>query len=156
MNRTLLNRVIAGDQEAVAGFGEAEHCAVIDWRDDFDEIVAAVAPFLPEGYVTVRHDGEDACQLLVRGKAPGPISLSPGVRQETHFQSINDALKPEFELRQFRPFDGDSYSLFVAPSSLWSEIEAAHPHAVERLFLPIDRLVAYRRKGYLARLFSKP
>lgn len=106
MNRAFLQRVLEGDHEAQALFGEAENCAVIDWRDGAAEVVTAIAAFLPKGQLT--------------------------------------------------PMDGDSYSVFVAPRSMWSNIESAHRQATERLFLNTQRLAAYLSKGYLARLFSKP
>ena len=156
MNRALLDGVLHGGVDAFAAFGDAEHCAVIDWRDGPAEIVAAVASFLPPNHLTLGRHSETECELVVTAKAPKSVLLSPAAKQEMLLLAINEALQPEFELRQFRPFDGDGYSIFVAPRSVWSEIQRAQPQAVDRLFLTMERLAAYWRRGYFARLFSKP
>lgn len=156
MDRALLERVLHEDPESIALFGESDHCAVIDWRDGPEDIVGAIAPFLPEGYLSVSRSGEGTGALLVRGKPPRPVTLAPRPKQEPWLLILNEALAPEFELRQFRPFDGDGYSVFVAPTVLWREIEESHAAATERLFLSARRLALHWSKGYLARLFSKP
>lgn len=156
MNQHLLQRVLEGDEEAVALFGAAENCAVIDWRDGPTEIVANIAAFLPEGYLTLGCVTATSCELLVRDKAPVAVSLSPKAKQENFLLKINHAVQPEYELRQFRPVDGDSYSIFVAPRSVWSDIERDNPQATESLFLSAHRLAAYWGKSYFVRMFSKP
>jgi hypothetical protein len=156
MNQPLLHRVLEGDEAAAALFGEADNCAVIDWRDGPSEIVAAIAAFLPEGYLTSGRVTTASCELLVRDRQPVVASLSPKATQENLLLSINQAIQPEYELRQFRPLDGDSYSIFVAPRSVWSEIDQANPQATEDLFLSARRLAAYWGKSYLARMLSKP
>jgi hypothetical protein len=156
MDRALLNRVLLGDENAIADFGESEHCAVIDWRDGLAEIVAAVAPFLPAGHMALGRLAASEAEIVVAGRAPIPIALSPRPAQESLLLSVNKALQPDFELRQFRPVDGDGYALFVAPRSLWSEAERSHPQAIEKLFLSVERLSAYWSKSYLARLFTNP
>ena len=156
MNQPLLHRVLEGDEEATALFGEADNCAVIDWRDGPPEIVAAIAGFLPDGYLTLGVVSTASCELLVRDRPPVAAPLSPTATQENFLLSINQAIQPEYELRQFRPFDGDSYSIFVALRSVWSEIERANPQATEDLFLSARRLAVYWSKSYLARMFSKP
>ena len=128
----------------------------MDWRDGIAEIVAAVASFLPEGYLELEHPGDAVCQLIVRGKPPKSVSLSPQVKQEELLVSISEALKPDFELRQFRPVDGDGYAIFVAPHATWSAMERNHPQSIDRLFLTAERLAAYWRKGYFACFFIKP
>jgi hypothetical protein len=154
MDRALLERVLQGDPESVVLFGEAEHCAVVDWRDGFPQIVAAVAAFLPAGHLHIGGviGGDNA--VTVKGKP----SLAPpqSTKQEALLLHINQALRPDFELRQFRPADGDSYSIFVAPESVWQEIDRSHPKASEKYFLSIERLAAFWSKSYFARMFSKP
>jgi hypothetical protein len=156
MNQPLLHRVLEGDEEAIALFGDAENCAVIDWRDGPAEIVAAIAAFLPDGYLTIGPVTTSSCELLVRDKPPVAAPLSSEATQENLLLSINYAIQPEYELRQFRPLDGDSYSIFVASRSVWSDIERANPQATEELFLSTPRLAAYWGKSYFARMFSKP
>jgi asparagine synthase (glutamine-hydrolysing) len=51
MHQMLLQRVLDGDKSAEIQFGESEYCAIIDWRDGAQEIVEAVASFLPDGYL---------------------------------------------------------------------------------------------------------
>jgi hypothetical protein len=156
MNQALLQRVLEGDEDAQARFGESDHCAVIDWRDGPAEIVKAVAAFLPQGYLAPGRLTQQACELLVQGKAPVVVPLPPKATQERLLLAISDAIGPEFELRQFTPMDGDGYSVFVGPRAVWSAIGSTHPEATERLFLDARRLAAYWSKGYLGRLFSKP
>jgi len=156
MDQMLLQRVLEGDQAAQMLFGESDHCAVIDWRDGAAEVVDAVAAFLPEGYLALGQLTERTCELIVQGRSPVLVELSPTATQEKLLLSICNTIAPDYELRQFRPMDGDSYSVFVAPHSVWVGIESGHPEAAERLFLSAQRLAAYWSKGFLARVFSKP
>ena len=155
MNRALLNRVLKGDAEAVEQFGESDHCAVVDWKDDLEAIVVAVSEFVPTGCLRIESPGSDGQRLV---HADGKVIESPSapVRQEELIALVNRALAPQFELRRYRPVDGDGYALFVAPAELWSELERNHPEATERYFLGAERLAAYWRKGFVGRLFSKP
>ncbi|MDL5031537.1 hypothetical protein QRD43_06410 [Pelomonas sp. APW6] len=156
MDQTLLQRVLDGDPEAKAQFGGSEHCAVIDWRDGAPEIVDAVASFLPDGHLVIGRLTERSCELVVQGKPPILAELSSKAAQEQLLFCIGNAIAPEYELRQFRPMDGDSYSIFVAPRSVWAGIDSEHPRAAERLFLSAQRLAAYCSKGFLARMLSRP
>ena len=137
-------------------FGEADHCAVIDWRDGAAEIVESIASFLPTGYLACGNLSERTCALIVQGRSPVLVELAPTAMQEKLLLCICNAIAPEYEIRQFRPMDGDSYSVFVAPKAVWVNIESGYPKAVESLFLSAQRLAAYWSKGYLSRVFSKP
>ena len=156
MNQALLSRVLQDDPEAIAAFGESDHCAVIDWRDGLAEIVGAVSAFLPDHYLAVEQLPDHQYNLLAGGRPPAPVSVLPNVKQVALISAVNEAIQPEFELRQFTPFDGDSYSLFVAPRVVWSAMERDHPKSTERLFLSAARLASYWSKSYLSRIFSKP
>ena len=156
MSQALLQRVLAGEQEAQVQFGEARHCAVIDWRDGPREIVDVVAAFLPDGFLILGALSGDSCEFVVPGRKPVCFHLSRRAKQENLIFAINEAIKPDYEIRQYRPNDGDGYSLFVAPQAVWSGLENADPEAIERLFLNAQRLAEYWSKGYMARLFSKP
>lgn len=152
----LLSRVLEGDEEAIAQFGEADHCAVIDGHDGPAEIVATVAAFLPDGHLALGRVTSASCEFVVSGKPGFVVPLSPRATQENLLLGIDRAIRPEYGLRQFRPIDGDGYSIFVAPMSVWSQLERVHPEATERFFLGAQRLAAYWSKPYLARVFSKP
>lgn len=155
MNRALLIRVLKGDAEAVEQFGDSDHCAVVDWKDDLQAIVAAVAEFVPSGFLRIDAPGSNG-QRIVRADGKAIECPSAPVRQEELIALVNRALAPQFELRRYRPVDGDGYSLFVASADLWSELERDHPEATARYFLGAERLAAYWRKGFVGRLFSKP
>jgi hypothetical protein len=155
MDRALLGRVLQGDEEAIARFGESDHCAVIDWRDGLPGIVQAVAPFLPEDYLRLEEPAGLQPRLVAGGRPPQEVPAAAN-RQEDLISAVNRALLPEFELHRFRPIDGDGYSLFVAPADLWAELERSSPDATERYFLGAERLAAYWRKGFFARLLTKP
>ncbi len=155
MNRALLNRVLKGEAEAIEQFGEADHCAVVDWKDDLEAIVGAVAAFIPSGFLQVQPLSAGGQQLVLADGTKIDAPPSP-VRQEELIALVNRAIAPQFELRRFRPVDGDGYSLFVAPADVWSELERTHPEATERYFLGAERLAAFWRKGFVGRLFSKP
>ena len=155
MDKALLARVLDGDETAIQQFGESDNCAVIDWRDGLPELIAAVQPFLPKGYL--RSEAKDGgFQLYAGGRGPASIEAQAQTKQEDLIASLNRALQPDFEVRQFTAVEGDGYSLFVAPASEWKDIERANAAAVQKYFLSGERLAAYWRKGYLARLFSKP
>jgi hypothetical protein len=152
----LLQRALQGDDQAVAAFGEAEHCAVIDWRDGLTEIVSAVGEFLPRGLLTVEERANSTQLISVQSQPTRSISISLAAKQEELLAQLNSVLSPDFELRQFRPVDGDGYAILVAPRATWSEMERTYPEPTERLFLTTERLATFWRKGYLARWFSKP
>ncbi|MBD9480575.1 hypothetical protein [Pseudoxanthomonas sp. PXM02] len=156
MKKSLLHRVLEGNEEAIAMFGEADNCAVIDWKAGPLDIVEAIADFLPDGYLTLGRVTATSCELMVTGKRPFCAQILSRATQENLLLSINQAVQPEYELRQFRPSYGDGYSLYVAPRSVWSEIERSNPEASESLFLSAPRLAAYWSKSYLVRMFSKP
>lgn len=155
MDRALLARVLQGDEDAIARFGESDHCAVVDWRDDLPAIVEAVAPFLPNGYLRLEATPGLPPSLIAGGRPPQQVPAS-ATRQEDLISAVNRSLHPEFELRRFRPIDGDGYSLFVAPAKLWAELDRTSPAETERYFLGAERLAKYWRKGFFARLLSKP
>lgn len=152
----LLQRALQGDAEAIASCGEPGHCAVIDWRDGFPEIVTTISAFLPQAFLTVEDQGDSSYRLSARSQPPRSVLIPARSRQEDLLAQIDSVTRPDFELRQFKPVDGDGYALLVAPSAIWSEMESAYPEATERLFLTADRLAAFRRKGFFARLFSRP
>ena len=155
MDKGLLARVLDGNQTAIEQFGESDNCAVVDWRDGLPELIAAVEPFLPKGHR--RSEARDGELLLYAGdRGPTPVNVRDEMKQEDLIASLNRVLLPEFEIRQFTPIEGDGYALFVAPASVWQDIERSHATAVENYFLSAERLASYWRKGYLARLFSKP
>lgn len=156
MDTSLLYRLLEGDASAAEAFGEANTCAVIDWRDGAREIVVAIAEFLPDGTLAVGHVDASGCEILVHGKPPVTVPLPANATQEHLLAGIDRALAPAYGLRQFRPVDGDGYAIYVAPGPVWSEIERAYPQATERFFLSAERLAAYWSKGYWRRLFGKP
>lgn len=156
MNNKLLTQMLDGDEEAIEQFGESDNCAVIDWRDGLPELVSAVEPFLPKEHLRLEQIDEVSFQLYAGSGAPQAINVTASVKQEDLIEFLNQALMPNFELRQFTPNDGDGYSLYIAPSTVWHEIERTHPDAVGEYFLSAERLAAYWRKSYFARLFSKP
>lgn len=155
MDRALLDRILNADSGAIEAFGESDHCAVVDWKDDLEDIVLAVADFVPGGFLRVEA-APSGGQKLVRSDGKEIEAPSAPVKQEELLALVNRALAPQFELRRFRPVDGDGYSLFVAPAELWSELDRAHPEATERYFLSAERLASYWRKGFWGRLLSKP
>ncbi len=155
MDRALLSRVLQGDTVAIQQFGESDHCVVVDWKDGLDEIVAAVADFLPTGHLRLEAAGSTGSRL-VRSDGTAIDAPEASIKQEELLLLVNRALAPEFELRRFRPNDGDGYSLLLAPSDFWDELERTHPEATERYFLSVERLATYWRRGFLARLLSKP
>jgi len=156
MNETLLSRLLAGDKEAVEAFGESDNCVVVDWRAGLPEILEAITPFVRSDYLRVERRAEAGYLVRAGTRDPQILDFPPRTRQEELFVAVNRALLPDFELRQYTPVDGDGYALFLAPPTVWKSIELSHPQATERYFLSVERLAAYWRKGYFARLFSKP
>jgi hypothetical protein len=141
MNVKLLNRVFENNEEAIIEFAGADNCAVIDWRDGLLEIIAAVSHFLPRDYTQLQEFKATA---------------SDHTTQESLIDAVNRHIQPQYEIRQFKAIDGDTYSLFVAHTDFWKELEARNLREVEKYFLSTARLAAYWNKGYFARLFRKP
>ena len=155
MDASLLRRVLQGDEDAAMQFGQCEHCAVVDWKDGLDAIVESVSDHLPPGFLRVK-ESEGSGPSLVRGDGMTFLAPAGHVKQEQLLGLVNKALAPQFEMRRFRPMDGDGYSLLVASAEFWANLGNAHPEATERYFLSVDRLAAYWSKGFFARLVSKP
>jgi hypothetical protein len=156
MNKQLVERLLSDSEGAIAAFGESDTCAVIDWRDGAAEIIDAVIPFLPEAYLTVEAHGDAELAIRAGGREAQTVQVGEHIKQEDLFVALNRVLAPEYELRQYRPGDGDCYSLFLAPSKWWQSLAETHPAALEKYFLSAERLQAYTRKGFFERLFSKP
>lgn len=153
MSKELISQVLRGDSEAIAVFGGSDYCVVIDWRDQLDEVVNAFSAFLTGDKLLAEEVDEDTFRIHYGQKS---VEAKSGLKHEELFLVINCLLSPDFEARQFRPYDGDTYSLYLAPSETWLELEQVSPEAVEKYFLNIERLAAYWGKSYWARLFSKP
>ena len=156
MSLPLLKRVLAGDSDAIESFGDGEICAIIDWRAGLPEMADEIAAKLPDGYFNILSSTTDGLVVQLGSRAQETISAPAGAKQEELLLRLNALLHPDHEMRQYRPVDGDGYSLYIADSHTWSSLERAHPEALEQYFLPIPRLAAYWKKGYFARLFSKP
>ena len=156
MNQQLLERLLIGDKEAIDIFGESDNCAVIDWHAGVPEIVETVASFLPLDYMKLEQTSPTSFLLHAGGRFSQPIELSSHTRQESLISLVNALLAPDFELRQFKPCDGDPHSLYVAATDVWKKVEHLHPLAVEKFFLSAPRLAVYWQRGYHSRLFSRP
>lgn len=156
MTQTLISGLISDDDEAVAAFGESDNCVVVDWRDGADEILEAVAAFLPQGYFRIERRGSAEWAIQAGERPAHTVEFPQGIKQEQFFVALNQVLAPDFELWQYTPVNGDGYSLFLAPSAWWHSFAAEHPRVLAKYFLSADRLAAHMRKSYFARLFSKP
>lgn len=155
MNVDLLHKVFANDEDAIQAFSESDCCAVIDWRDGFGEILEAVTHFLPDDYVRLTEVCTNSCKVSV-GEKIIDLEVPSQAKQESLIDLVNKVLQPQYEIRQFRPANGDAHSLFVAPSEFWRDIEARDPKSVEKYFLSTARLAAYWNKNFFVRLLSKP
>jgi len=156
MSLQLLRRVLAGDSEAIAEFGDGDNCAIIDWRARLPEIADEVAAKLPDGYFKILSSTPEEVVVEVGSTAREVISAAEGTKQEELLVLVDRLLYPEYEMRQFRPFDGDSYSIYIADSATWAKLEQSDAKALEKYFLSMPRLAAYWKKGYFARLFTNP
>jgi hypothetical protein len=151
---SLLESLIAGDEEAIDQFGECENCVVTDWKDGADDILGAVALFLPDDYWKIEKLSDSEWRIQVAGRDP---QILPFVlyKQEDFFVALNRVLAPDYELRQFTPCDGDGYSLFLRPVGWWRDFDAKHPDIAQKYFLTTERLAAFLKKSFFRRLFSK-
>jgi hypothetical protein len=156
MSLPLLKGVLTGDPDAIEAFGDGDNCVIVDWRAGLPEMAVEIAAKLPDGYFKVLSSTTDELVVAVGPRTKETISASPGTKQEELLLRLDRLLHPEYEMRQFRPVDGDSYSLYITESSTWSSLERSDARAVERYFLSIPRLAAYWKKSYFARLFTKP
>lgn len=156
MNETLISGLISDNEEAVAAFGECDNCVVVDWRDGAEEIFEAITPFLPQDYLHVEERGSTEWVVQAGARPACTVEFSERTKQEDFFVALNQVLAPDFELWQYTPNDGDGYSFFLAPSEWWQSFATEHPRVLAKYFLSANRLAAYLRKSYLARLFSKP
>lgn len=156
MNESFISGLVAEDEEAIASFGESDNCVVVDWRDGAEEIFEAVIAFLPKEYLIIEKKGDAEWAVKAGGRSPKSVEYRKDTRQEDFFVALNETLVPDFELRQYTPADGDGYSLYLASCTWWKSASDEHPTVVEKYFMPVERLARYMRKGYWARLFSKP
>jgi hypothetical protein len=155
MNLDIIEELKSGDDERIMRIGESDTCVVIDWKDGPVEIVEALVPFLPSGYLQCETDTSDAVRIAAGGRPVQKLTITSR-KQEPFLDSLNNLISPEFELRQFRPCDGDGYSLLVRSSQWWTEVSKKDPELIEKYFLPTQRLARYWSKGFFSRLFSKP
>jgi len=155
-NERLISGLISDNEEAVAAFGESDNCIVVDWRDGAEEIFEALTPFLPQGYLRVEKLGSTEWTVQAGNRPPRAIEFSKNTKKEEFFVALNEALVPDFELWQYTPVDGDGYSLFLAPTAWWQSLAEKHPRTLAKYFHSTNRLAAYWRKSYLARLLSNP
>jgi hypothetical protein len=156
MSLPLLRRVLTGDADAIEAFGDGEICAVIDWRAGLPEMAEEIAAKLPDGHFKIIRSTTHEVIVQVGSRAQEAVPVGPEAKQEELLLRLDGLLHPEYEMRQFRPFDGDSYSLYIAEAKTWSALQHENGEALEKYFLTIPRLAAYWKKSYLARLFSKP
>lgn len=156
MNDALIAGLFSDDENAIAAFGESDICVVIDWRDGAEEILDAIMPFLPRDYLAAERQGDTEWVIQAGARAAQTVEYGPETKQEAFFVVLNELLAPEFELRQYRPVNGDGYALYLAPKEWWNSFATAHPKVMEKYFLAAERLAAYMKKSYFMRLFSKP
>jgi hypothetical protein len=156
MDDTLISGLVSDDEEAVAAFGESDSCVVVDWRDGAEEIFEAVVPFLPSGYLRIESRSSTEWAVQAGSRPECIVLFLSDTKQEDFFVSLNQVLAPDYELWQYTPFIGDGYSLLLAPCAWWQAFSHEHPRVLAKYFLSANRLAAYMRKSYFARLFSKP
>jgi hypothetical protein len=156
MNDTLIAGLISDNEKAIAAFGESDNCVVVDWRDGAAEIFDAMIPFLPSGYLRIDNRSSTEWAVQAGDRPECMVVFAPGTKHEDFFVSLNQVLAPDYELWQYTPFIGDAYSLLLAPSAWWQAFSYEHPRVLAKYFLSANRLAAYMRKSYFARLFSKP
>jgi hypothetical protein len=156
MSLPLLKRVLAGDSDAIEAFGDGDNCVIVDWRARLPEIADEIAAKLPDGHFRILSSKTEEVVVEVGSRAKETLSDSAETKQEELLLRFDRVLHPEYEMRQFRPSDGDSYSLYIAETSTWSSLEKDNAEALEKYFLSMPRLAAFWKKGYFARLFSKP
>jgi hypothetical protein len=156
MSLPLLRRVLTGDADAIGAFGDGEICAVIDWRAGLPEMAEEIAAKLPDGHFTIVSATAEELRVQIGSRGQQTVPVGPEAKQEELLLRLDGLLHPEYEMRQFRPFDGDSYSLYIAEAKTWAALQHESGEALEKYFLTIPRLAAYRKKSYFARLFSKP
>lgn len=151
----ILDVLKSGDEERILRIGESDVCAVVDWRNRPEEVMEILGEFLPTGYLTWELEHEDKIRVMAGGRPPVAISWT-SKKFEACLDAVNRALAPDFEMRQFRPCEGDGYSLLIETSAWWLDVTVREPDLIERYFLPLDRLAAYWGKSYFLRLISKP
>ena len=135
--------------------GEGDVCVVIDWRDGAEDILAAVKAFLPPGYLSGERRTDGIWTLSAGGRPASEIRFTEG-NPALFVNAVNEILAPEFEIRQFRPIEGDGYSFLLRPSGWWMQLEDRHPDLLEKYFITTERLARYASRSWLGRLFSKP
>ena len=155
MKTDIIETLLRGDEETILGLGEPDICAVVDWRDGAEEIITAIAEFLPDGFLAAIPSKEGLLTISANSGPTLEVNV-PLKKQEPFIDSLNRILSPDYEIRQFRPCDGDGRSLLVRPASWWSQFEDRHPEIVEKYFLSTRRLAAYWGKNDFARVLSKP
>lgn len=131
-----LDRVLAKGTDAE--LDEIDDCCTIDWKADFNEIVAEFQRYLPDDYVNLEFEGteEDGITAVVvstkhdEERIPiedGPVSLRIAYE-------ISLILRPEFEAHEFKRWEGDTSYYLVRPREWWDEFRSAFPDRYKELF----------------------
>ena len=155
MKIDVLEELASADEDRVLRVGEPDVCAIVDWRDGAKEVIDAVAEFLPPDFLSWEVVDSLTIRVCAEGRPSKEIRLE-NQKQEPFINDLNEVISPEFEIRQFRPCDGDGYSLLVRPTAWWREVTTQHPELIEQNFLTTERLAVFWNKSYFGRLFSKP
>jgi hypothetical protein len=132
--------LVDGPDDAIAAFIES-HAAVVDWRDEFEDILDAFSRFLPAEYLAMDAEYEDVvlitsadalAEVPLDGEAPFGLDVAAAIAQ---------LLPPDFEAHAFRAtLASDTHCYLVRPRAWWNAFRGRHSERHDLVFAAADEL----------------
>jgi hypothetical protein len=125
--------LLSDDPERFVKATSYNHCIVVDWKEDPEEVFELFAGQLPEDSLEAEFEGDDDEILNLTfhsGSGSRSVQLNRDECEEEGLpisvaKAICSILPPEFEARIFTwTSRNDTLVFFVAPSAWWQAMEA--------------------------------
>lgn len=138
--------LISGDDDALEEFVSGDECCVIDWREEWDEIVDVFNSFLTEDFVQLgvdvdvdddveEIDFDDIKGVIVSTKnGEATVSTEEMPIGLEIAEAIASILTPDYEAHLFKDFEGDTAVYLVRSGQWWNEFRSEYPDQFKTLF----------------------
>jgi hypothetical protein len=130
----------APTEESIDALLDAEDTVFwVDWRDEEPDIVSACEAILQTGSLsaeTIDVPGDPGWEIWVtyRGRRTRmPLTVSSADRHIA-LVTMNNALRPDYEVRMSKDFSGDTLPFLPLPTRTWAALEKRYGDAVGKRF----------------------
>jgi hypothetical protein len=132
--------LIDGSDDDIDAFLDAQ-AVIVDWRGEFDEIVAAFAAALPPDYLAMEvAEDEEVMVSSPHAVATVPLDGEPPWGLDLA-AAIAVILPPDFEAHAFRhTLESDTHCYLVRPRAWWDAFRAKHAKRFREIFAEPEEL----------------